>query len=783
MSTQLTSANKNGHLLSNILNLYMANDNLIHQNLSFILDIILNHRLFSTSTESDELTAVYRKWTVRLNAILQSKNTVARWCAVKLIRVTCENSHALLLSNAKTWSAQLLGFVGKSEPTAVHQESIETLTYLFAYTADKPELQREIATPNLQRYNQLLIQLGRKQELLPVVLAALTTNIRSFPSTARHIAEPCLQLCLSCLDGSKDYDANTIKRANDCLVSLYIAGGKAQMADQWKESLSRLIGSVHECLNRLFDTVDEESLESELPKSYPFLSVPSDYVDAFPILLRRIQLIQESISVFLTTSTSVAVGVPIAHLIDLICRIYNVSEGSLMREFKDKSEFFTLVMCLPALHLSTCKMVTSLLYCSGSEMIRYNKLFSRILLRLLNEHRHKRTLKIAVYQLMSLCIGKCGYTFAESVHKPLIAAVLQDLQIIEHKATISTQPQQSQQQQQKHKKRKTDVTNSDALTSKTVSATPADVQVAAIGALTALVEVYGFAMDNGQRASVDSLILSRLIQIIPASDLSEEDVILIKSELYQCLIASVTHPIETQASILPHAARLFSAGTNDASHELQMICKKGSTVCDLIMHSRLPPVQRTMPKSVPTVAITVQEQHVESEDEEMIDQQERTPEIVDERVQEEEVEEENEEEAEQEEEEEKKKDEEKKKEEVVEQLDETKISQVTTETVENQTTIVAVNESSAKETLPAQDEAAEKPLVSMPVTIEEKKIEIETTTRVPVAPIENKQTFIDLTSDSNTPTPKLNDMDLNFDMDMDMPAIDLAGPDTDDEDD
>ena len=98
----------------------------------------------------------------------------------------------------------------------------------------------------------------------PVVLAALTTNIRSFPSTARHIAEPCLQLCLSCLDGSKDYDANTIKRANDCLVSLYIAGGKAQMADQWKESLSRLIGSVHECLNRLFDTVDEGKKETIL---------------------------------------------------------------------------------------------------------------------------------------------------------------------------------------------------------------------------------------------------------------------------------------------------------------------------------------------------------------------------------------------------------------------------------------------------------------------------------------------------------------------------------------
>jgi len=83
-------------------------------------------------------------------------------------------------------------------------------------------------------------------------------------------------------------------------VSLYNAGGKSMMAEQWKDSISRLIGSVHECLNRLFDTIDEETQEVELPKAYPFLPVPTDYVDAFPILIKRIQLVQDCISTFLT---------------------------------------------------------------------------------------------------------------------------------------------------------------------------------------------------------------------------------------------------------------------------------------------------------------------------------------------------------------------------------------------------------------------------------------------------------------------------------------------------
>lgn len=127
MSFQLTSSAKNAQLLGNILSLYLANDTLIHQNLSFILDIILNHRLFDESREpSDELAAVYRKWTVRMNALLQSKVVAARWCGIVLIKATCENSHNLMLANAKTWSAQLLGFVGVS--TLCCYKKIESLT-------------------------------------------------------------------------------------------------------------------------------------------------------------------------------------------------------------------------------------------------------------------------------------------------------------------------------------------------------------------------------------------------------------------------------------------------------------------------------------------------------------------------------------------------------------------------------------------------------------------------------------------------------------------------------
>lgn len=247
-------------------------------------------------------------------------------------------------------------------------------------------------------------------------------------------------------------------------------------------------------------------------------------------------------------------------------------------------------------------------FSTGQEMLRYSKLFSRIMHRLLTEYKQRRTIKVCVYKLITLCLEKCGYTFAESLTKPLITAIIEDLQTVERKSASLVVPNQSKGS---HKKRKTDLTNSDSISSKLVSASAADVQMAALQALASFLSIFGFALENAQRASIDSVILARLLQFVPPSDLTDEEVNLVKIELYNCLLASVTHPIETQASILPHASRLFTAGMNQSAHGLQAICRKGLSVCDLITHARLPPVQRALPKESPVVHMSALTTHVE----------------------------------------------------------------------------------------------------------------------------------------------------------------------------
>ncbi|ORZ09794.1 rRNA processing/ribosome biogenesis-domain-containing protein [Absidia repens] len=579
-------------ILGQFISYYMNNDTNVHNNLTFMMDAIVTRSLLKDpEQESEEMTTTRRKWTTRLNSLLQSKQHTARWSAIVLIKLTCDQSPSLLFAHIRPWTNQLLGLVAKSETSMVHNAAIETLSQLFLYTSNKPELVREITVPNLSRFNQSILSLcGKSTDLLAAGLLALKTNFIHFPSQTRHVTDQCLKLCLSCLDGSTIMEKDIILAACQCLVASHHTAGKQNNAEPWKDTLLQLIGSVHKSLDRIFDTIDEELELSERPPSYPFADFSPDPLESFPLIVRRIQSLNAAIATCLGSPTSIVVSVPAVQLVDLACRVYNVFDGSLIREFKDKTEYDCLMSCLPTLHLSTNKIITALLLSSGSHLANYSKLFSRILIRLLTEYKSQRTLKISAYRIISLCLQQFGYIFGESVCKPLVASIIEDIQVTGQKVT-DVAPTEVKN---KSMKRKRDtLTNSDMLATAGLSTQgPHDIQMAALDALQDLLTCFGSTMDMNSRNTVDAKVLSRLLQFTQKSLESTTEIdILIKEKLYQCLLASIMNPIEVQASILPHALRIFSAGINEQNHQLQSICKQGLAICNLIIHPRMPPIQ------------------------------------------------------------------------------------------------------------------------------------------------------------------------------------------------
>ncbi|CAO3625955.1 unnamed protein product [Cunninghamella echinulata] len=583
----------NHSILNHIISCYLINEAEVHNHLPFILDSLITRTLLNDLDTSEEMSIARRKWTVRLNALIQSKYPSTRWSTIILIKKTCEQSPNTLFTHIRSWTNQLLGLISKPENPVVHKIAIETLSYIFTYTSNKPELQREITIPNLSRFCNTLFTLGQTEELLPTVLLILKNTIIHFPSQSRHIADPCIKLILNCIDGSSSFNSSVVLAAGHCLSALHRIPGKTSSSDQWKTIILNLIGSVHICLNQLFNTVDEEYEISDITTVYPFVNFSPDYVVSFPMILRRIQSLIECITICLGSQTLSLVSVPIAQIVELLCRIYNVFDGSLMREFKDKKEFTALMTSLPTLHYNANKLLSSFLFSSGRHLLKYDDLFSRILIRLLNEYETQRFIKVSIYNNITLCLQYFGYTFGEKLCKPLISSILKDIQLTSQKVTDSA-PNQTKDSSKKRKRN--GLTNSDVLTtSSTITAASSyDIQMAALDALNSLISCFGSSMDLYSRNLVDSNVISRILYATQTSlDLTLEEEQLIKEKLYNCLLVSIMNPIEVQASILPHAIRIFSAGLNEQNHKLQMICKHGLDICDLIIHPRMPPTQTT----------------------------------------------------------------------------------------------------------------------------------------------------------------------------------------------
>jgi hypothetical protein len=84
---------------------YLSDENHIEAHLPFILESLLYNR--HLDEESTDFTK-FHKWITRLNSLLHSKNSTARWASISLINATCEQSNALYLANVSSWVLNIL---------------------------------------------------------------------------------------------------------------------------------------------------------------------------------------------------------------------------------------------------------------------------------------------------------------------------------------------------------------------------------------------------------------------------------------------------------------------------------------------------------------------------------------------------------------------------------------------------------------------------------------------------------------------------------------------------
>ncbi|CAG8601849.1 21078_t:CDS:10 [Gigaspora margarita] len=611
------------NLLHSLVVNYTLNDNKVDSFVPFILETIANYQLLDTEKAGQEAGSAEQgsvhKWCTRINSLLQSKVSGAKWAGISFVKISIQQSETLFIQNLQSWSSALLTLLTRPESTLILSDVILTLSNIFGKTINKPELQREVTSQQLPRFNTTLLNLSENQELLSTIFDALSQSCIQFPTIFRPFVENTQKLCLGVLDGMFDYESSVVQSAANCLASITNTGGKTNSLVHWKSISLRLIGSLNFLLDRLFDTIDEEKHASNNLPQFEFPSVSDDYIIAFPILFSRFQCLCECIISLVSLPTSIPVHVPMNQFLDFLCRVYNVCDGSFASIVnKDKNEFYTLMLGVPSLYVHSNKVLSSLIICAGEYFTRHLRLISDIILKLLDQSKDKWLLRNSTYRLTSLCIQKYGIGFVHFVSSPLLASIIDDIRIKQkpQRDVLTDVISNTGKKGGKNKKRK--ITNSDELINSGIQEfnnVNVDVQISALEVLKTLLMVDGSSIPYNIRSTIDNIILSRILA--PFSQLTNSSITTrnesdIQLKLYECLLALIVAPSAFQPTILPHALRIFSSGLKAQPRQLQLFSSQALAICDLMLHSRLPPLQR-----LPNDSISLSEKNIhESESKE-----------------------------------------------------------------------------------------------------------------------------------------------------------------------
>ncbi|CAG8592707.1 10905_t:CDS:10 [Funneliformis caledonium] len=525
-------------LLTTLITNYALDDNTVDTNVPFILEAITQYQLLSNVEEQ----MVLHKWCTRVNSLLHSKVMKARWAGICFIKISFEQSEEIFLQNLQSWTTTLMILLTKPEPTLVLKEIITTLTELFNKTQNKPELQREITTQQLPRFNTFLIKLsGLNKRLLPTIFSALSLSVKNFPSIFRPVNEPSQKLCLSILlDGTHDYESELSKMAVKCFSYIINFGGKMNNnTHYWKLNLLKVVGSLNNILDKLFDTIDEEKDASKKLAGFEMPQASENYIIAFPMLFSKFHCLSECLISLISLPTSLPVQFPVNQV----------------TESKDKHEYYVLLLGIPSLFMHCNKILCAVVLSVGEHLIIHLRVISSILLKLLNNSKSSWLLRVSTYNLIDLCIQKYGISLTNLISSTLLSFIIDDIKIIQKSPydisiSVETTDHTNNKQKKSGKKKSSSsqITNSDVFVNSsglTCSQTNVDVQYASLEVLKSLLKTCGSSMPSNTKSSLDNILLLRILsQNNKNSSNNSEDNVNMK--LYECLLHSVISPSEYQ---------------------------------------------------------------------------------------------------------------------------------------------------------------------------------------------------------------------------------------------
>ncbi|XP_069804415.1 proline-, glutamic acid- and leucine-rich protein 1 [Dendropsophus ebraccatus] len=508
-----------------------------------------------------------------------------------------------------SWIRSVLQVIQSQDPPRVISLAVFVLRSLLAHSSALPELSREISTNQIP--GLLTSLLGLRRQCLVSALEGIRSCLISYPRACGSLRGKLTAFFLSLLD---EENVQIQEMACQCFSLLPSLGSGfsqgVKHTENWERQIQSVLCSLHAVFQQLYQTAETDTTRYEGPGTELELPVlEDDGASSILQLVRRFSALGQCVCLLLREQFPAPVRVPVSDILNLVCRVVNLSAKNLSWQGDESLK----LLLLPRVHKTALDILEAAILACGPRLLPFSSVICRLFPQVLSSWASVRSaggfpsgqekpyssLRGSVYQVLehwvTMCGVSCGILQGMSHHSDiLLAHLLNDVTPPADSVKMSGFVQLGAKKQkvsevgngefQSHRKRENSANT--------------ELCSAALRVLCSIILYGGSLIKEDTHRRLQELSIPLLIRLQQGPDqwigpyANSE----CRKQLYRLLLSLTLSPNPRLPPPLHCAVRIFRLGLTEENLQVSVFCAEALAICRVIIHPRVPSLQRPLPQ-------------------------------------------------------------------------------------------------------------------------------------------------------------------------------------------
>ncbi|XP_073510893.1 proline-, glutamic acid- and leucine-rich protein 1 [Phyllobates terribilis] len=317
-----------------------------------------------------------------------------------------------------SWIRSVLQVIQSQDPPRVVSLAVFVLRSILAHSSALPELSREISTNHIP--GLLTSLLGLRPQCLMPALEGIRSCLISYPRACGSLRGKLTAFFLSLLD---EENVQIQELACQCFSLLPSLGSGfsqgVKHTENWERQMQSVLCSLHAVFQQLYKATETDTTRYEGPGTELELPVlDDDGASSILQLVRRFTALGQCVRLLLREQFPAPVRVPVSDILNLVCRVVNVSAKNLSWQGEEALK----LLLLPRVHKTALDILEAAILACGPRLLPLSSVICRIFPQLLSSWASVRSaggfpsgqekpyssLRGAVYQVLERWVSMCG---------------------------------------------------------------------------------------------------------------------------------------------------------------------------------------------------------------------------------------------------------------------------------------------------------------------------------------------------------------------------------------